>query len=227
MKTLLSLSTLSVSLLTVALPLGATTITVTYGVTATRNTGATTETFESGLQLPANFVSRGDNVGVLAAGTVLNDVYIPPSGDDSNYAFVSVSSSLEEVFGAPILYFGLDWGSPDSYNTLTLTDVHGGRYSYSPGTTLAGLRPDQTTGAFVEFVADVPWVSATFQSDGPSFEFDNVATSSPSPEPSTTLLFGAGFLALGVVRRGKIGPLLLARSPGWKQTVRRLLTIRS
>jgi hypothetical protein len=108
-------------------------------------------------------------------------------------------------------YFGILWGSVDTYNTLTF---------YS-GSTQVGLvtgsdviaiangnqGPDGTV--YVNFNSDQPFDKVVMTSTQHAFEFDNVAFSSHQlnlPEPGTLGMMGLGLLAmLGLaIRRRKL-----------------------
>lgn len=188
-------------------PLAGATITVIYGGEMfSAVAGATTTNFDSTMNLPLGFSSTGMNVGVIPKGQSDLNVYEAPTRDTTNFAYVSGDSTLTDTFESPISYLGIYWGSPDTYNTLILTDASGASVSYKPGGTIPDLIPDQTTAAYVNFFdTGSPWVSATFQSNGPAFEFDNVATelASPSPEPGQTFIAGGAIIVIGLLRRRK------------------------
>jgi hypothetical protein len=104
-------------------------------------------------------------------------------------------------------YFGLLWGSVDTYNTL----------SFYNGATLVGtitgsqVTPSATgdQGAngtyYVNINAD-PFTSVRFTSSQYAFEFDNIAWGSKpigTPEPGSLALLGLGLFGLGMTRRRK------------------------
>jgi hypothetical protein len=199
-NTLLSLAAISICF---AIPASATTVTITAGP-FTSVAGATTATFDSGV-LPPNFTASGPSAGVVT-GSVTNQ-YAAPLGDTTAYAYAGPGSSLTETFATPVSYFGLYWGSPDTYNTLSFTDTNGVTTVWGEGgTPVPGLVTNQTTPAYVNFWdSGVAWKSVTWTSSVAAFEFDNAASGSPTPEPASVGLLAGGLLAIGVgvIRRRK------------------------
>jgi hypothetical protein len=176
-----------------AIPAGATTITLTAGMFSTQ-AGAVNTSFDSGT-LPASFTATGTNQGVVT-GSVLN-TYLAPTGDTTPYAFVGASSMLTDTFSSPVSYLGLYWGSADVYNTLSVTDINGVTTDY-PAAMIPGLSLGSNTSAYVNFNFTTPIASVTFTSGAPAFEFDNLATVAAAvPEPVSIALLAGGFLAIG------------------------------
>jgi hypothetical protein len=104
--------------------------------------------------------------------------------------------------------FQFDWGSIDSYNTLSVASS-AGTLQFVPGTTSF---PNQangnqaaagTNGLFSVFGdAGEIFYSITLASRSNSFEIDNLATS--VPEPGTLALLGLGLIGLGFGKRRRL-----------------------
>lgn len=203
---------LSVAALGLALSLsaGATTVVVTPGMLTSPVSGLTTVDFNDGM-IPAGFTFSATQSGIVTGN--LPVVYAQPVGDNTPYAYVNAGGSITETLGAAgvgVNYFGLYWGSPDAYNQLTFTDTMGNQVTYGwgglsiPMFTMYQGNPD----SYVEFyVTGNNWVSATWTSISPSFEFDNVTSGiiAPAPEPKTIMLLAGGLLLIGAgaLRRRK------------------------
>jgi hypothetical protein len=187
----------------------ATVIQVDYGVLSSPNSLATAQSFTSGSSLHGGFAFIGQNAGMAAPGDSIVNEYQAPANISSDYAHVGTGAEIVETFLTPVDYFGLYWGSPDSYNKITFVDAEGQESSFAPGVgDLSELNPNQITPAYVEFFnnSDVPWISATFTSSAPAFEFANVATANePTPEPGAIALCAGGLIVLGVKRRAGRG----------------------
>lgn len=122
--------------------------------------------------------------------------------DLSNYLSVSSGGTATFTFSNSQSDFGLLWGTPDSYNTL----------SFYNGSSLL----DSFTGSqivmqyglgYVDFTSSIPFTSVVLSSSGNSFEVDNIAHSSyssspaaPAPPIAMCLAF-AGVLAFQSFRR--------------------------
>ena len=130
-------------------------------------------------------VPKGTVTGFLAAG--------PTSSDPAVLTFTGMVS-----------YVSFLWGSPDTYNTLTVTDSN----NVSTNFTATGLgfpvtNGDQSFSTYVQFVASAGTTirSLSFTSGGvDAFETANY-TITPIPEPETYALMLAGLAALGFVSK--------------------------
>lgn len=185
------------------IPAGATTVTLTTGLFSTQ-AGAVNTTFDS---TTPGFVFSPTTSGIATGSTV--NLRAAPTADTTAYAWVTTGGSIVDTFAAPVSYLGLYWGSPDTYNTLIITDVNGVATSYIPGSgLLAGLTANQSTAQYVNFFdTGAAWASVTFLSSTAAFEFDNVATiaatTTATPEPASIALLAGGLLVVGIKRRRK------------------------
>jgi len=150
-------------------------------------------------------VLTGDVSGVASA----------PFGDSTKDTtkYVSVPKDVNDVpqsvavtnLGGLYNYFGLWWGSVDTYNTLTFYN-NGTEVASFTGTSITtpnAANGDQTapsTNLYVNFL-DLPlFNSFEMTSTQYAFEADNLAIG-VVPEPTTLLLLGFGLLGLAGFRR--------------------------
>jgi hypothetical protein len=189
-------------------PLSATTITV--GGTSVLNegvmssvAGATTQTFDGLTSLPSGFTASGTTpANPLVHGSLVN-VYASPQNDTSTYLTTGLGT-ITDTLAAGTDYFGVYWGSVDTYNTLTLKESNGQQVVINGDTLHAatGAIDNGTTSYYTNVFASpgVSFTSAVFASTNYAFEVDNV--SSATPEPASLALFAGGLLTIaGVIRR--------------------------
>ncbi|WP_419815498.1 PEPxxWA-CTERM sorting domain-containing protein [Glacieibacterium sp.] len=88
--------------------------------------------------------------------------------------------------------FAFDWGTPDSYNTVTFTGANG----FTKSVTGSGVATGRAT--FV-FSAAQGVNTVSFSSSNRAFEIDNI--SAAVPEPATWAMLLGGFAMVGVSAR--------------------------
>jgi len=196
------------ALLLAALPLAASTITVStdLGVLTSAQPGAATVTFDLPFTPPAgvNYTWAG-SVSPIVSGSLPGEYASPPS-DSSSYLTVGSAggpSSVTIDFTNPISYFGFYMGSPDTYNSVTVyADDKVQTFSGSDFGFSGPIVGDTTVGGFVSFnIAGGTISKIVLSSSESAFETDNhafVAAPTASPEPGTVILFGAGLGLIGI-----------------------------
>lgn len=127
-------------------------------------------------------------------------------GDNTNYLAIDSGGNATFTLSQPAHYFGFEWGSVDSFNTVSFYD----------GNTLLGTiagndlpSDDGSTGAsnayYANFTSNYPITKIVMSSKGNAFEVDNISISSV-PVPAALPLFGAAIAGLGAMgkrRRNK------------------------
>lgn len=192
-----------------ALGAQAATISITFGGAAAGDgsgltsaiAGATVYNFNGALPSPYS------GAGGLATGST--GTYAAPAGDTTQYMSVALNSpSGSELasYAHAYNYFGLYWGSIDTYNSLSFI---------SGGTTIATLtggdviaagaqfgdRFDAGANRYVNFsLSGGTFDSVRLSSTQYAFESDNHAVASV-PEPGTFSLLSLGLAAIGLGRR--------------------------
>jgi hypothetical protein len=169
-------------------------------------------TFEDGSVLPTLSGATGSGGIAPNLGTGTNPPV--PGGDTSSY-FYSFSNTegqlLTLTVAAGSRYFGLYWGSIDTFNSIVFLnngvqvgEVTGSQARVSSAT-LSGDRTSPDTNLFVGMTTDFDFDAVGFKSTGSAFESDNWTVIVPPPidqgdvpEPAPLLLVGAGLLALYV-----------------------------
>ena len=146
-------------------------------------------------------------------------IYETPSGTGQSASPYGVTDSFLSVpnpksngtaefgLGADYNYFGLFWGSVDSYNTLSFYDdglevASFGGDDISPPLTADGGQGDWDSNRYVNFffTGGDTYDTIRLTSTNYAFETDNHAFG-VVPEPSIIALFAAGFFGLGFARR--------------------------
>ncbi|MBU1378659.1 MAG: PEPxxWA-CTERM sorting domain-containing protein [Alphaproteobacteria bacterium] len=136
-----------------------------------------------------------------------------PSG--TPYLAVFDGGSATIGFSGPVKSFQFDWGSIDSYNTLTIDSTGAEKIIVPGGNFINAANGDRvspgTNGLFTVWGTEgETFQSITLTSSGYSFEIDNLATSSvPVPEPATWAMMILGFGGVGATMRRRRGMLAL------------------
>lgn len=184
---------------------------------------ATTYIFSPGAASPGlNFtvVDTFDNLSGVTVNSAMGTVLIKtPPADGSGappansvpagtpYLSVLAGGSATIFFAPDTRAFQFDWGSIDTYNTLTVESTVG-TVVFVPGS--AGFPNDAngnqfapgTNGLFtvIGSVQGERFISMTLTSSQNSFEIDNLATAA-IPEPATWAMLIAGFGMVGFTAR--------------------------
>jgi hypothetical protein len=164
----------------------------------TQVVGAIENTFD-----PVTPIGTYSDLSQLVTGT--QSWAAQPAGSTGYYLSVGPTgnqpSAQTLTFGAGASYFGFLWGSPDDYNTLTVT-TNLAEYGYSGALITNPANGNRLVSGFANFTAGAGEVitSVTWQSGSNAFETDNHAVIAV-PEPETYALMLAGLAAVGFVAR--------------------------
>lgn len=181
--------------------------------------GVTTVNFNDG---QCGYISCGDNYRI-ATGSV-SGRYGAPSYSDGNGGTVrdttpylsvpddlSGGTSTDVALGTTANYFGLLWGSIDSYNTLSflldgqVVDSYNGMDITTPNSA-NGDQAAPSTNTYVNFYDLPTFDGVRFTSGSYAFESDNHAygTISDVPEPGNLALFALAGLGMLVAFRRRL-----------------------
>lgn len=119
----------------------------------------------------------------------------PNNGADStNYVALNTGGSATFNFATPENYFGILWGSVDSYNSLTFYDAANNNLGTVTGSNFAAQISMGSQGSngttYVNITSSTPFTKVVASSSAIAFEFDdvafgNTATSAMAPEPGS------------------------------------------
>ena len=134
---------------------------------------------------------------IPAGGTIFGGNFLaagPTSGEPSTMTFTT-----------PLNYISFLWGSPDTYNVLTVNSTVGPAQTFSAaGLGFAVTNGNQSFSQYVQFVATAGQITSLVFSNSPSinaFETANFSIVRAVPEPETYALMLAGLSALGFIAR--------------------------
>lgn len=125
--------------------------------------------------------------------------YKAPADDTTNYLSVggARSNAVTIDFAGGISYFGLYWGTPDTYNSIQFFDSNNVSLGvYTPSSSL-------TSSEYYNFtigLGDAPIARVVLTSSSAAMEVDNFSYVAV-PEPSTCLLLGAAAFSVLIFRR--------------------------
>ena len=132
----------------------------------------------------------------------------PANGQDATpYVAVEGGGTATFEFASPQTYFGLLWGSVDTYNSLSFYDGNGELIGTIDGADVAAsANGNQGLNGtdYVNVFSSEAFTTVVANSSNNAFEFDDVAYDPPPsgiPEPSSLALAGAALIGLAVMRR--------------------------
>ncbi len=131
----------------------------------------------------------------------------PANGVDSTrYLAIEGGGTATFRFNSPKTYFGLLWGSVDSYNALSFYDASGHLIATIGGEDV-GAAANGNQGAsgtdYVNVFSDVAFTTVVASSSNNAFEIDDVAFDPPPssiPEPASLTMLGTAILATTLFR---------------------------
>jgi hypothetical protein len=136
-------------------------------------------------------VSWSTGPSSFATNTSLASMYLQPQNDGSMYIFGTTASDATVSWTIPVTSVTIYWGSPDTYNTLSLNNgdsAVGGDVLALTGTSSG----DNAGTRWITISSSSTFTGFTAISTQAALEFDMAAV----PEPSTWAMMGLGFAGL-------------------------------
>lgn len=144
-----------------------------------------------GAAIPTNISPAKNTVGTwLAVGPTSNG---NNGGGDATVTFAGGTSFVSFL-----------WGSPDTYNALTVTTLGGATFNFNSASfPTVVFNGNQNFASYIGFNGtDGDLIkSLTFKSTSNAFEASNFSVTTPVPEPETYALMLAGLGAVGFMAR--------------------------
>ena len=186
---------LALPMLAIASAANATTVGVTTGE-AFIPAGATMEDFTS--YTPATPIGTfTPGIGIATVDNPGQHVF-PFSVDTGTYAYVSAGESPVTLqLTGDMTYFGMLWGTVDSYNTISFYDGATLVGSFTGTDVLPGA--DGSSVVYANFWANGgTFDTVVFTTTSEAFEFDNVRVAA-TPLPAALGLFGSAIVGMGAL----------------------------
>ncbi len=192
--------------------MGANAVTITASAinqTTSSVAGVTTVTFDNGTC--TGYVSCTGDFAIVSGSS--SGLYAAPYTDTTKYLSVPNPSATTQTavlsIGAAANYFGLFWGSIDTYNIISFflgnTQVASYNGGQLPNLTADGNQTAWASNRYINFdFGSASFDTVKITSNGFAFESDNHAFRKTSvPEPMTLVLMGLGVIGLVATRRIK------------------------